>query len=58
MGQKEELFLDEDADFHSLTAKSALADHHHQRSEFAQTVSRDLRAVYSGIELIIEWNKG
>ena len=42
---------------HSLTAKSAVADRHRQTSEFAQTVTRDLRAVYSGTELIIDWNK-
>ena len=35
MGQKEELFLDVDVDFHSLKAKSAIADRHRQRSEFA-----------------------
>ena len=32
-GQKQELFLDVDADFHSLTAKSAVADRHRQRSD-------------------------
>ena len=52
-GQKEELFLDVDVDFRSLTAKSAVTDVHRQRSQFARTDSRDLRAVYSGIELII-----
>ena len=57
-GQKEELFLDLDADFHSLTAKSAGSLRHRQRKEFARTDSRDLRAVHSGIKLVIEWNKG
>ena len=32
-GQKEELFLDVDVDFRSLTAKSAVADGHSQRSD-------------------------
>ena len=53
------IILDVDVDFCSLTAKSAVTDRHRQRSEFARTDSRDLiREVYSGIELISEWNKG